>query len=171
MKPSARREGLVVTELRNELLVYDRESHRAHCLNPTAALVFKHSDGNTSVAELSRLLSRELDAPADEGLVWLSLERLARASLLETRPTPPPTAEGWSRRDLVRRAGLAAALLPAVSSILAPKSAEAAASCVTSCAGRPPGTPCFNTPPCGTCGCSPAFTCLENAGFGPNPCP
>ena len=42
MKPRARTEGLVVTELPDELLVYDLERHRAHCLNPTAALVFKH---------------------------------------------------------------------------------------------------------------------------------
>ena len=42
MKPRARTEGLVVTELPDELLVYDLERHRAYCLNPTAALVFKH---------------------------------------------------------------------------------------------------------------------------------
>jgi hypothetical protein len=171
MKPRARRQGLFVTELEGELLVYDRERHRAHCLNPTAATVFRHCDGRTSVRELSRLLSRELDVPADEGLVWLSLERLAQARLLEARPAPPPTAGGLSRRELVRRAGLAVALLPVVSSILAPGAAEAAATCVTDCTGKPNGTPCYvaDSSGCSQCGCN-GGACLENNGTGPGPC-
>lgn len=173
MKPRARRQGLFVTELQGELLVYDRERHRAHCLNPTAATVFRHCDGRTSVRELSRLLSRELDVPADEGLVWLSLERLSQARLLEARPEPPPTAGGLSRRELVRRAGLAAALLPVVSSILAPGAAEAGLSCVaeSSCT---PGTPCYTIDPaqCAlNCACDGAGVCRENGGLGPNVCP
>jgi Coenzyme PQQ synthesis protein D (PqqD) len=140
MKPLARTEGLVVTELPDELLVYDLERHRAHCLNPTAALVFKHCDGRRSVAQIARILRRELDMdpPADEGLVWLSLERLERARLLEERPAAPAAAPGYSRRELVRRVGLAAATLPVVATILAPTPAEALASgCID-----------YNTTPC-----------------------
>src|SRR5262249_57163726 len=60
MKPEKRREGLVVKELPEEILVYDLERHKAHCLNPAAAVVFKHSNGERSVAELARLLRREV---------------------------------------------------------------------------------------------------------------
>ena len=39
--PAAREARLLVRELAEEVLVYDEEGHRAHCLNRTAALVWK----------------------------------------------------------------------------------------------------------------------------------
>ena len=144
MKPLARTEGLVVRELPGELVVYDRQRHQAHCLNATAAQVFKLCDGRTTVEELARRLGRELDGPADEKLVWLSLERLERAHLLQERPAAPASVGRYSRRELVRRVGLAAAVLPAVATILAPTPAQAAVSaCVlnTDCEGAD-FTPC-----------------------------
>ena len=48
MKPEKRRDGLVVTELLDEVLVYDLDRHRAHCLNRTAALVFRHAESVTT---------------------------------------------------------------------------------------------------------------------------
>lgn len=147
MKPQRRKDGLVVKELPDEVLVYDRERHRAHCLNPTAALVFKHCDGETSVEEMARLLRAHLDAPADEQWVHLALARLEKAHLLEPRDAEPERAR-LSRRELLRRAGLAsAALLPIVTSLLAPTPAEAVATCVVDCTGKPFGTPC-NSPSC-----------------------
>ncbi len=41
--PHGRKDGLVVKELGNETLVYDLERDEAHCLNQTAALVWKTS--------------------------------------------------------------------------------------------------------------------------------
>ena len=38
MKPMRRTEGLVVKELEDEVLVYDLERHRAHCLNAPAGV-------------------------------------------------------------------------------------------------------------------------------------
>ena len=154
MKPYARKEGLVVKELPDELLVYDLERHRAHCLNPTAALVWKHSDGQTSVEEIATLLHAELEAPADERLVWLALERLDKSHLLRECMSPPPELARCSRRQLVRKLGLVGGLtvlLPLVTSIVAPTPAEAAASCVVG--GCVPivddGKPCTSTvPPC-----------------------
>ena len=63
MKPQVRKDGLVVKELPEEMLVYDLERHRAHCLNQTAALVWKHCDGQTSAKEIATLLKKELKAP------------------------------------------------------------------------------------------------------------
>ena len=155
MKPRARTQGLVLTELPDELLVYDLERHRAHCLNPTAALVFKHCDGRRSVAQIARILRRELDvdAPADESLVWLSLDRLERARLLEEREAAPAAP---SRRELVRRLALVAATLPVVATILAPTPAEAAASgCIDHNV-----TPCQNPADNGkTCDCASKAFC------------
>lgn len=146
MNPARRTEGLVVTELMGEALVYDLEAHRAHCLNPPAAVVFKHCDGSRSVEELARLLKRELGAPADADCVWLALERLGSAGLLQQRVRRPPEAGRLSRRELVRRVGLAV-LLPAVTSVLAPTPAQAAATCVSDCTGQPNGTTCSSTAP------------------------
>ena len=148
MKPQRRKDGLVVKELPDEVLVYDRERHRAHCLNPTAALVFKQCDGETSVEEIARLLRAHLDAPTDEQWVHLALDRLEKAHLLQPPREGARERNRLSRRELLRRAGLAsAALLPIVTSLLAPSPAEAVATCVVSCTGKPFGTPC-NFPSC-----------------------
>ena len=85
MNPHARTESLLVEELSEETLVYDEERHKAHCLNPTAAFVWHHCDGQTSVSELARLLEDELGIPANEEVVWLALDRLERVHLLEER--------------------------------------------------------------------------------------
>ena len=148
MNPVARRGGVLIRELQGELLVYERGEHRAHCLNRTAATVFQNADGTRTVADLARLLAPQGDPAESEAVVGEALARLAEAGLLEVRET----AAGWSRREVVRRVGLGAAvLLPAVASIVVPTPAEAAATCVQSCAGpKPDGTPCtcFMADPC-----------------------
>jgi hypothetical protein len=101
--PHARAEGLVVQEWSDEVLVYDLERHRSHCLNRTAALVWRHCDGKTGVAEMASLLYRELNVPADEEAVWLALDRLGRAHLLKERLPLPANAARVSRRALVRK--------------------------------------------------------------------
>jgi hypothetical protein len=162
MKPVARRDGLLTRELPDELLVYDRDGHRAHCLNRTAAAVFKNADGTRTVADLARLLAPEGDRAAGESVVAEALARLAEAGLLEGEPAVPR----WSRREVVRRVGIGAAiLLPAVASIVAPTPAEAAATCVDNCTGKPDGTPCscFFANPC-------TATCVTNSCSDGGPC-
>src|SRR5262245_10894015 len=119
MKPEKRREGLVVKELPEEILVYDLERHKAHCLNPAAAIVFKHCNGERTVAELTRLLRREIGTAADESWVHLALHHLDKAHLLEEGPEV--RGRDLSRRDMLKRAGIGlAAALPLVTSIVAP---------------------------------------------------
>jgi len=163
MKPQTRLSGLLIRELPDELVVYDQEQHRAHCLNRTAALVFRHADGTRTAAELARLPG------ADREVVALALEQLVAAGLLETSAAEADLATaGISRRDVARRVGLAAAiLLPAVVSIVAPTPAEAAATCVTTCAGKTPGTPCTSVGanPCTeVCASSSAGSCTDGGG-------
>ncbi len=124
--PKARQKDLVVEELPNETLVYDLERNKAHCLNPTAALVWSRCDGKTSVADMAGLLEREMDLPADESLVWMALDRLGKARLLEEPVKLPGEAARYSRREMMRTLGRVAGLtllLPAVSSIVAPLAA------------------------------------------------
>jgi hypothetical protein len=139
-KPRSRTTGLVVEELDGEVLVYDTERDRAHCLNRTAALVWRWSDGTASVRDLARRLQRELEIEKGAaGLVEESLRVLEKARLLESPPEASPSAR--SRRQALRTLARAAALLPVVSSIVAPRAAEAA-TCV------PIDEPCTNPAQC-----------------------
>jgi len=167
MVPRAREDRLVVQELPDEVLVYDLNRHKAHCLNRTAALVWGHCDGQTTVAEMATLLRKELKSPVDETLVWLALDRLGRAHLLCERVTSPVGAQRLSRREVMRKFALVgglSVLLPVVTSIVAPTASEAASGCLkTTCEGGTTsscngcaGQKCTNDPPgcttkCKTC--------------------
>jgi Coenzyme PQQ synthesis protein D (PqqD) len=143
LTPLARQQGLVVQKLDNEVLVYDLDRHRAHCLNPAAAAIWEHCDGQTSVAAMVQYLQQTIHPAVDEAYVRHGLGQLAKCHILQ-RPTVREV--GLSRRETLRRLGAAAAIgLPIVASILAPTAAEAA-----SCAG--PGELCIGIPCCaGTC--------------------
>lgn len=128
MEPRARSNNLLVAAVEDEIVIYDKDRDRVHSLNRTASLVWQRCDGLTNVAEMARVLQRELDLPADEGMVWLALDELNRAHLLEEPFTRPPVGTSISRRDILRKVGRASAaalLLPVVSSIVAPTPANA----------------------------------------------
>lgn len=142
--PKARTEKLLVQELSGELLVYDLERDKAHCLNRTAALVWKRCDGRTGVRQITEFLQATLDAPVDDELVQLALSQLSTDHLLEEPAASLPQGMRISRRTLVRRLGIAAVLLPLVTTITAP-TALAAVSCTGPCsiaAPCPPGCTC-----------------------------
>jgi hypothetical protein len=164
MNPVARRTGLVLRDLPGELMVYDLDRHQAHCLNRTAASIFRGADGTRSLDELGRLLGDGFGHTEREAAVRMALDQLALAQLLDPHSPAQPT-EGLSRRSALRQAGLGAALLlPAIASILAPTPAEAAATCTQSCGGKLAGTPCncpasTTAPPCDST-CDGVSTCL-----------
>jgi hypothetical protein len=123
--PTARTEELVIEEFADEVLVYDLKRHKGHCLNSTAALVWRRCDGRTTVEEVAATFQEELSLPAGEAVVWMALDRLARAQLLMARVTVPESRARRTRRALIRAAGISF-LLPVVESIVAPHAAEAA---------------------------------------------
>jgi hypothetical protein len=138
--PEARSEGLVVQHLAEEVLVYDQDRHKAHCLNQTAAMVWKECDGRRSVPEIAVKLSRELKGEVEQEVVWLAIEQLSRTHLLKERVGGGKVDA--SRREVMKRIGIGAAVaLPAVTSILSPKAAEAA-----NC--RPSGAVCTASAQC-----------------------
>ena len=140
--PQLRTQRLVVDDLPDEVLVYDLDRHQAHCLNRTAALVWRSCDGQSTPAEIARRLTAELDAPCSEDFVLLALNQLEGQHLLEQAPEMPAQFAVLSRRQMVRRLGLAAAVaVPIVTSIVAPRAVEA-----STC--TPPGSPCSGTIRC-----------------------
>lgn len=123
-----------------ETLVYDLERHVAHCLNPAAAMVLAVCDGRRDAAAIARVIRRKVPGASRE-MVELALARLARARLVEDVPV------GLPRRDVLRRLSLGLALLPVVSSIVAPEAAQAAScapvgGCCTKKADCCPGLSC-----------------------------
>jgi len=148
--PLARKEGLIIKEMPDELLVYDVEDDRAHCLNQTAAFVWQRCNGRTSPREIARLLGQDVNAKIDERIVWLALDQLADNNLLARQATPPASFSGLNRRQMVRALGLAAVVaVPVVTSIVAPTAAQAA-TCLAS------GSPCTSSAQCCSGLCQPA---------------
>ena len=140
--PRKREQQLVIDELPDEVLIYDLDRHKAHCLNQTAALVWQRCDGNSTPSQIARRLTRKLRAHFNEDLVWLALRQLERLHLLEQSISLPHKFLGMSRRQMIRNLGLAAAVaVPLVTSIVAPTAAEAS-TCVSS------GQPCSTSIMC-----------------------
>ena len=154
-RPNARQEGLVVQELADEVLVYDSQRFKAHCLNRTAALVWQHCDGKRTTREIALALEKHAGSPVGEEVVWLALSQLGKSRLLTERVMPAADKAGISRREVMKRVGLAAAVaLPVVTSIVAPKAAQAA-----NCLGT--GIACTTGAQCcsGICNGAPSGTC------------
>ena len=154
--PQARRTGLIIQEVDGEILIYDQNTNKAHCLNQTAVKVWKYCDGETTLAEACEALSCDLDTPVDEKLVWYAVDQFSKDNLLEKGIEPPAfIIAGMNRRQMVRTLGLAAVIaVPLVTSIVAPTPAQAA-TCM------PPGQPCGTAAQCcsGVCTGAPAGTC------------
>ncbi len=128
--PQARAEKLLVQELGDELLVYDLERDKAHCLNRTAALIWQHCDGHTTLPELAQHVNAELKTEAGAEIVGLALKQLSQRHLLDKEAAWIERAV--SRRALLLRLGILAVALPLVTTIVAP-TALAAASCGVAC--------------------------------------
>jgi hypothetical protein len=126
--PKARHDHIFSESLAGETIVYDKLNHRAHTLNQTAAAVWTAADGGKSIDELARMLELNLGVPADRAVVLLALTQLEGAGLLEKNAEMEQVETGTSRREMARRfalAGVSAALVPFVASVLAPTPAMA----------------------------------------------
>ena len=122
--PMARQTGLVVQDMPDEVLVYDLDSNKAHCLNQSAAMVWKSCDGTNSVADIVR----QFDGKVTEDFVWLAIDQLGENGLLANEI--PPRFKGQSRRQVLKTIGLASMVaLPVIASIVAPSNALGAVNC------------------------------------------
>lgn len=166
--PQARSEGLVITDLDDEVLVYDKARDKAHCLNQTAALVWKYSNGKRTVAEIAAAMQKKLGSPVDEQIVWYALGQLENDHLLRDALKMPRTLVGITRREFVRQMGMAGiiVILPMINSMSAPE-AGGITSCLHDGQGCSISTQCCSgccngiprpdkvgpgNPPSGTCG-------------------
>jgi hypothetical protein len=149
--PVARKTGLVVQEVPDEVLVYDLEQNKAHCLNQTAAIVWRSCDGKNSVSDIADLVATEMGSAVNDDLVWLAIDQLTETGLLDNDVKP---FFGQGRRDAIKKIGMASMVaLPVIASLVAPSSAMAAQSCnCTTAANCMSQTGCPRTDFCNSLG-------------------
>jgi hypothetical protein len=131
--PVRRTSGLVVKAVGDDVLVYDLERDRAHSLNSVAAAVWQGCDGHRDARAIAATIRPADGIAVPEESVACALIQLAQARLI----TGPVPSTGPTRRELLRRLGVAGAVaLPAVTSLVAPTAVQA-----QSLGLCPPGTP------------------------------
>jgi hypothetical protein len=158
--PIARTQDLIVEELGDELLVYDRRTDVAHSLNAVATAVWRGCDGATDLDALAAALAPSAGHEDAEALALRALDELREKGLLET---PRATAPGLSRRQALGRiagVGMAAVAAPLIVSAAAPTPADAVTPACTGQHGA-----CTATSQC----CS-GTTCQSGHCFGPGTC-
>ena len=150
--PMARQNGIVVQEMPDEVLVYDLDSNKAHCLNSSAAQVWKSCDGTNTVADIVK----QFDGKVTEDFVWLAIDQLNENGLLANEIAP--RFVGQSRRQVLKTIGLASMVaIPVIASLVAPTSALGAVSCRCVSANECIGRSCPSTN-----NCNPAGLCAPN---------
>jgi hypothetical protein len=119
--PRARQDGLLEETVGAELLLYDQDSHAAHCLSPIAACVWRHCDGEHDLTDLAVL------AGAGEDLVADALHELREKDLLVAEPQlMHSTVPGESRREAIGRTARYSAAAAAGSMIVSATAATPA---------------------------------------------
>jgi len=120
--PLARIDRLVIQELPDELLIFDLDSYKAHCLNRSAALVWRACDGKNSVGDIVKQFESNGNGKVTEDFIWLAIDQLNEHGLLPN--TVAPRFAGESRRQILKKIGLASMVaLPIIAAITAPKNA------------------------------------------------
>ena len=150
MIPRARQAGLVIEEFQSELIVYDLDREEIHCLNPIAAAVWRHCNGQTSSTQLLEIVRREVDPGATEDVIWLGLDHLEKSHLLDKPIDDSLDRTRRSRRQIIQEVGVAAGsalLVPLVTSIVAPIPAFAQSVPCTP-QDQPCGLDAPDAPPC-----------------------
>ena len=122
--PKARVTDIVVSEYRDEFLIYDLKSHKCHSLNATACSVWKKSNGKRTVEQIALEIDEDSDREIREGLVLLALSELTKRNLVDSAERP---VYGWlERREMIKKIGVASVIaLPLVLSVTAPTAAMA----------------------------------------------
>ncbi|MFN0277752.1 MAG: PqqD family protein [Pyrinomonadaceae bacterium] len=156
--PMARQTGLVVQEMPDEVLVYDLDTNKAHCLNESAAFIWSSCDGKNSVMDIVQQFESNGRGKVTEDFVWLAIDQLNENNLLENKVAP--RFPGHSRRQVLKTIGLASMVaIPVIASLVAPNRAYAVANCA--CAsnvqcGQPQNANCPSTTNCNNVGlCAP----------------
>lgn len=122
--PKIRRTGLVTQELKNEILIYNLTTHKAHCLNSSLAHIWNYCDGKTTFEQVIDSFKDNHQTKINEDFIWLALDELAKKDLIESDSLK--FKDQISRRKALLKIGLPLALLPVITAVIAPTAAQAA---------------------------------------------
>lgn len=114
------RKDLLVEKVLDELMVFNVKRNEANLLNHASAIVFRLCDGVSSVADMCDALEAADISPATEEAVWVALDDLAKANLIDLHEKP---IRRTTRREVLSRmsAGASAvALFSVITTITAP---------------------------------------------------
>jgi hypothetical protein len=128
-------ENLILEQLPDELMIFDPDRNKAFCLNQTAAFVWRHCDGRTTVSEMTALLREDTGKPVDGEVIEFALDLLAKDGLLASA-VGLPAGKGVTRRALLQKMGTGAAVAVPLVTVLFVNPAKAHASSIA-----PPNTP------------------------------
>jgi Coenzyme PQQ synthesis protein D (PqqD)/Putative metal-binding motif len=129
--PIARQRDIVVQESSNEVLVYDLKTNKVFCLNETSAIVWGLCDGQNDFHSIATKLQNKSNEQIPVELIEIALDQLEQENLLENYQTPPALTDKKSRREMIRKVGLATVIaLPIITSLVAPKAINAQSACV-----------------------------------------
>ncbi|MCB1024885.1 MAG: PqqD family protein [Acidobacteria bacterium] len=114
-----RNDALVVQKVKDETLVFDQATKKAHCLNRSCAEIWEACDGFSS----EETISAKLGLPVE--FVISALHDLKNAGLLEQNEDHGPSLPPISRRSMLMKTGATAAAIPVITGIIAPKAVQA----------------------------------------------
>lgn len=120
--PLSKTENIIVQKTGREILLYDLSINKAFCLNESLTVIYENCDGRTSFEAFKRKYKFTDD------LIYFGLDELKRENLIEGEGADH--FAGLTRREIVRRVGLATMIvLPVITSLMAPTAANAATGC------------------------------------------
>ena len=140
--PAARNKNIIAQALGKEILIYDLNSHQAFNLNETSTIVYQACDGETTFDQL------RLNSKLSDDIIFLALDDLQKAQLLEEKDQYKSPYIGVNRREIIRRIGFASVIaLPTIATLVAPLAVNALSRCpsISPCNGNPSiprGCPC-----------------------------
>ncbi|MGI8863624.1 MAG: PqqD family protein [Solirubrobacteraceae bacterium] len=149
----------MIEQVADEVVAYDLQTKEAHCLKAVAAFVFSNADGRTTVAEITARAEKGLATPTTEAEIIDAVQQLEQIGLL-TSPLIVRNGnglaveddDGLSRRQMMRRMGIAGAVTvgatPLITSIVAPTAAMALSGIPTGCTGCGKNNDCLSTHCC-----------------------
>lgn len=152
-RPRAMAESIMTQEHDNETLIYNLKTNKMFHLNETSSLVWQACNGQNSIDQIARKVSQKLNSHTTEDVVWLALQQLQNNGLLIEDVNLESSLNGLSRREMIRRAGLATMVaFPLITSVVAPSAARAASGS--------PNAGCTSNCTLGLiCGCGSSITC------------
>ncbi len=120
LHPTARVDDLVISEMDDELLVYDKRVHGMHHLNPLASSIWRNCDGINDLHTIQAICSVTEAETLSLDDVVAGLNILANLDLMQDwAQVSDGSRERSSRRKILKRTTVAGAAIASVTAPLA----------------------------------------------------